>query len=104
MNADGAKSHEPVENVRCRWAVPPVGRYKVYVHGCSVDSEGLSSVSFQVRVAIFGRVTMHEGQVSSEEKVLVTEFVVEAEQKTAALPISTAPAVITMETITALPI
>lgn len=74
MNANrNRSSSQPVENVFWKKRRFPIGRYKVFVHQYKSLS-GSNPTNFKLGVKIGEKKELHDGNVSPNQKKLVTEF------------------------------
>lgn len=80
MNAGGAHTTKPVENIRWAKGSARPGRYQVWVQNFAFHERSRTPTSFKVELEIGGEITHHEGVVSpagqtgEASNVMIAEF------------------------------
>lgn len=75
MNAGGARTNRPVENIYWPKGQAPEGKYKVYVHHFA-NHGGLDPTGYKVNVLVGGRRQEFVGNIVRNQKRLICEFTV----------------------------
>ena len=66
MNAGGAHTTKPVENVRWAKGTAPPGRYKVWVRNYAFHESTHAPTAWKVELEVGGKITHHEGTISPQ--------------------------------------